>query len=233
MAIAGAENYFESAPAPALAPAPAQQPESAGPLVRRPIQDAAPPPKGVVTSSLRLAPQSLAPSGIVTSSLRPWIEVELEPSQALITDEHAAIAFDVTLFNSGSAPARDVAIEACLFNAGQKQDEQLSEFYTMEEKVTDKIPAVAPMARVTLKSAVRMPRSAVQEYEIEGRKLFIPMVAINSRYRWSSGEGQSAVSFLVGNAANDGDKLAPLRLRDGARGWTSLAARRYEKGIRR
>jgi hypothetical protein len=170
---------------------------------------------------------------VVTASLRPWIELELEPSQAMVTDEHAAIAFDVTLYNSGSAPARDVAIQACLINAGQQQDVELSEFYTSPGDVRDKIPAVPPMGRITLKSAVRLPRSAVREYEVEGRKLFMPMVAVNSRYRWSSGEGQSAASFLVGPAANDSQKLAPLRLDQGKRGWKSLAARRYEKGIRR
>ena len=211
--------------APAPEPRPAPPPPAARPAPAPPPQ-----PVGTVASSLR-APGP--PAGAVSSTLRPWIELELEPSQALVTDEHAAIAFDVTLYNSGSAPARDVAVEACLINAGQQQDVQLSEFYATPGQVRDKIPAVAPLARITLKSAVRLPRSAVQEYEVEGRKLFMPMVAVNSRYRWSSGEGQSAASFMVGREANDGDRLGPLRLDQGARGWKGLAARRYEKGIRR
>jgi hypothetical protein len=208
-----------AAPSPPVAkPAPAPRPD--------PIPEG----RGAVTSKLR---EPSLPPGLVSTSLRPWIELELEPSQALVNDEHAAIAFDVTLFNSGSAPARDVAVEACLINAGQQQDVQLTEFYTTPGEVRDKIPAVAPLARVTLKSAVRLPRSAVQEYEVEGRKLFMPMVAVNSHYRWSSGEGQSAASFMVGRSANDREKLGPLRLDQGARGWKGLAARRYEKGIRR
>ena len=222
-AAAGVSEFVAPQPRPsprpvARNPSPATQPASA-------------PPSGVVTSKLRAAPE--LPPGVVTTSLRPWIELELEPSQAMVTEDHAAIAFDVTLFNSGSAPARDVAVEACLINANQQQDVQLSQFYSAPSDVHDKIPSVAPMSRITLKSAVRLPRTAVQEYEVEGRKLFMPMVAINSRYRWSSGEGQSAASFLVGSAANDLAKLAPLRLDTGRRGWKGLAARRYEKGIRR
>jgi hypothetical protein len=228
-AATGSSHYFEAPREPA--PLPRQAPEQ--PLVRRPSPEVAAVPAGTVTSGLRSPGAPVAPPGNVTSSLRPWIEVELEPSQALVTDEHAAIAFDVTLYNSGSAPARDIAVEACMFNASQEQDAQLSEFFTMDSEIPDRIPSVAPMARVTLKSAVRMPRSAIQEYEVEGRKLFMPMVAINSRYRWSSGEGQSAVGFMVGKAANDSARLAPLRLDQGTRGWKSLAARRYEKGIRR
>lgn len=230
-AATGVSDFFEAPqPQPAApplwrAPAP-QQPQAERP---RPAPEPAPPP-GTVVSGLRPAS---SPPGVITSGLRPWIELELEPSQALVTDEQAAIAFDVTLFNSGSAPARDVAVEARLLNAGQEQDVELSQFYTSDSAAKDKIPQVAPLSRITLKSAVRLPRSAVQEYEVEGRKLFMPMVAVNSRYRWSSGEGQSAASFLVGPAANDGGKLAPLRLDQGKRGWRSLAARRYEKGIRR
>jgi len=228
--LADGADDFEAVPELHPEPAPAPLPRQAAdePLVRR----AAPEPTGAITSSLRPVPPAAVGGGI-TSSLRPWIDLELEPSQAMLTDDHAAIAFDVTIINSGSAPARDVAVEACMINAGDQQDAQLGEFYMAPSTVRDKIPAVAPMGRVTLKSAVRLPRSSVREYEVEGRKLFMPMVAINSRYRWSSGEGQSGASFLVGGrAANDSEKLSPLRLDKGQRGWKALAARRYEKGIR-
>ena len=214
------------------APRPAARSPAARPLppaASQPSVNAPPKPTGAVVSSLR-APSP--PAGVVSAGLRPWIELELEPSQAMVTDEHAAIVFDVTLFNSGSAPARDIAVEACMINAGEQQDAQLTRFYAAPGQVPDKIPAVAPLARVTLKSAVRLPRAAVQEYEVEGRKMFIPMVAVNSRYRWSSGEGQSAASFMVGRAADERARLGPLRLDQGARGWKGLAARRYEKGIR-
>lgn len=228
-AAAGVSGLFE-APEPQPAAPPLRRAPAPQPQAKQPHPTPQPATRGAVVSGLRPAS---SPPGVITSALRPWIELELEPSQALVTDEQAAIAFDVTLFNSGSAPARDVAVEARLINAGQEQDVELSQFYTSDSAAKDKIPQVAPLARITLKSAVRLPRSAIQEYEVEGRRLFMPMVAVNSRYRWSSGEGQSAASFLVGPAANDGGKLAPLRLDQGKRGWRSLAARRYEKGIRR
>lgn len=230
-AVSGASEFVGQVAEPLRPPSRAPDPQ---PVAPRPEPRQAPPPampEGLVKSNLRTAPKT--PPGIVTASLRPWIELELEPSKALVTDEQAAIAFDVTLYNSGSAPARDIAVETCLINAGDQQDLELSQFYTAPGEVRDRIPTVAPLARITLKSAVRLPRSAIHEYEVEGRKLFMPMVAVNSRYRWSSGEGQSAASFLVGRAANDSAKLAPLRLDQGARGWKGLAARRYEKGIRR
>lgn len=190
------------------------------------------PPPGTVTPPLRPPAALATPAGVVSSGLRPWLEVELTPSQAFVTDEQAAIAFVVTLVNSGGAPARDVAIETCLLNAGQGQDAELSRFYTKEDQPRDTIPMLQPLERVTLRSAVRLPREAVQEYEVEGRKLFMPMVAVDTRYRWSSGKGQSATSFLVGRRGKDDARLAPLRLDQGPKAWKDIAARRYEKGLR-
>ena len=76
----------------------------------------------------RAQARSAVAGGIVATGLRPWIDVELAPDRALVDDEGAAIAFDVTLFNSGSAPARDVIVEARLLNAGARQDVELSDF---------------------------------------------------------------------------------------------------------
>ena len=157
----------------------------------------------------------------------------LATAQAIITDEHAAIAFDVTLFNSGSGPARDVIVEACMINVGKQQERQLADFYQATADERNAIPVIAPLSRVSLKSAVRLPRGAVQEFVVGGRKLFMPMVAINVLYRWSSGQGQTAVSFLVGRGEDGAEKLKPIRLDHGPGGWKKLAARPYERGIRR
>ncbi|NUT00903.1 MAG: hypothetical protein HOP96_08025, partial [Sphingomonas sp.] len=85
--------------APAPAPAPLRAPEEA------PRPSAQP-----------------APVGIVSTRLRPWLEIEFAPAAAIVDSEKGAIQFEVTVFNSGSAPARDVLVEAALFNAGTEHD---------------------------------------------------------------------------------------------------------------
>ena len=233
-----ARNHARPEPAPTQPRKPLPQAATAPladePIVRRPMPttfrpkpDA--PVSGAVTTS---APAATNPLGIVASSLRPWIEVELSPDRALVDDNGAAIAFNVTLFNSGSAPARDVSIETCLLNAGAKQDAELSEFYKRPRAGTDAIPVIAPQSRVPLRTAVKIPRDMIHEYEVEGRKLFMPMVAVSTRYRWSSGEGQTGVSFLVGKDQEEQARLAPLRIDQGSRSWKGLGVRRYEKGLR-
>lgn len=180
------------------------------------------------------APETEAPSGgVVSTSLRPWIEVELSPERAMIDDNGAAIAFDVVLSNAGNAPARDVTVEAQLLNSGVQQDIELSAFFGQSEQASDPIPVIAPFSRISLRSAVRIPRDQIREYEVEGRKLFMPMVAVSTRYRWSSGEGQTGAGFLVGKGKEPAERLAPLRVDQGSRSWQGLGARRYEKGLRR
>lgn len=178
------------------------------------------------------APAPAAPVGIVSTALRPWIEVELEPDRAMVDDQGAAIAFNVTLFNSGAAPARDVSIEACLLNAGAAQDRDLGAFYAKPRPATDTIPIIPPQSRIPLRTAVRLSRDDIREYEVEGRKIFVPMVAVSTRYRWSSGEGQTGSSFLVGRGGADREKLGPFRIDQGNRQFGGLMAKRYEKGLR-
>ncbi len=217
-------------PAPAPAASPRHPPTPAATGARRPLPTTLMPQP--MPPPVRPTPDSVIPGGIVSTGLRPWIDVELIPDRALLDDGGVAIAFEVTLFNSGSAAARDVVIEARLLNAGAQQDAELSAFFTNPATAGDPIPQIAPYARIPLRSAVRLTHAEVREYEIEGRKLFVPMVAISVRYRWSSGAGHSAAGFLVGQGAEGQEKLAPLRLDRGSRSWNGLGARRYEKGLR-
>lgn len=213
------------------------QPPARGSVAPAAARAAPPPPaatrRPLPTTLLPPAPSPAAPAlpgAIVATGLRPWLEIELAPDRATLDDGGAAIAFEVTLFNSGSAAARDVWIEARLINAGVRQDAELSDFFAATGQSGDPIPQIAPFARVPLRSTVRLPRDEIRDYDYEGRKLFAPMVAVSVRYRWSSGEGHSAAGFLVG--AEGQDKLAPLRLDRGARAWKGLGVRRYEKGLR-
>lgn len=204
--------------------------------VRRPLPTTLMPPpaqpRAPPTRPVQPRADPVAPGGIISTGLRPWLDIDLIPDRAFLDDQGTAIAFDVTLFNSGSAAARDVIVEARLLNAGASQDDELGAFFAAAAKPGDPIPQIAPYARIPLRSAVRLGRADIRQYEIEGRKLFVPLVAISVRYRWSSGEGHSAAGFLIGQGGEDREKLAPLRIDQGDRSWTQLGVRRYEKGLR-
>jgi hypothetical protein len=91
---------------------------------------------------------------------------------------------------------------------------------------------IAPSQRIVVNTAVFLQRDQVRPIEIEGRPLFVPMIAFNVLYGWSRGEGQTSASYLVGKSTA-GEKLAPLRLDLGARVFRSLDCREHQLRVRR
>ena len=178
------------------------------------------------------APAPPRSDGIVSARLRPWIDIEFGATRAVVTDDAATVHFDITLFNSGAAPARDVLVEGQMFNAGPDQDRELGIFFERPAAKAAPIREIAPLARVEMKSAVVLPRTAVREYEVEGRKLFVPILGFNAHYRFGTSHGQTSASFLVGRGGEDDAKMAPIRLDLGPRVFRGLSQRQHSVGVR-
>jgi hypothetical protein len=209
---------------------PARRPEPA----RKPTPTPAPVPTPALQPAATPAPRPVQPStaaGLVTVSLRPWLDIEFLPGRCVVENDKTTIQFDVAIINSGSAPARDVLIEASMFNAGPAQDQEIGAFFAHPVAKGDRIPAIPPLRRVALKSAVSLTREQLRQYEVGGRKLFVPLVGLSALYRWSSGEGQTSASYVVGRDT-DSDKMAPLRLDLGPRIFRGLGARRHNVAVR-
>lgn len=239
-ALAGGMAYVPESTQPALVPRapalPPALPRSAAPTggitVRRP--DAFAPRQLDVTP-----PLPVRPVGIVSSRLRPWLDIRFEPLRAVIDEGQASVQFNITVTNSGSAPARNVLIEGVMINAGAEQDIELSQFFEAPVGLGERIDLIPPMGSVELKSAVSLLLDKVRAYDVGGRKLFVPVIAFNALYEWSGGTGQSSASFLLGRSGSgeaEGDgssRMAPLRLDLGPRLFRDLDARRHTLGVRR
>jgi hypothetical protein len=196
------------------APEPAPAPQ---PLQRTPPPRPAQPPSA---------------GGVVTTRLRPWLDIAFSPGRCVVEDDKATIQFDVIVHNSGSAPARDVLIEASMFNAGPSQDQEIGAFFAHPVAKGDRIPAIPPLKRVALKSAVSLTRDQMRQFEVAGRRLFVPLIGFNALYRWSGGEGQTSASYLVGRDTQ-GERMAPLRLDLGPRVFRGLGAREHSVRVRK
>jgi hypothetical protein len=232
----------EAAPAPlprAIPPAapvtprssPATVPTRPQPVGPAPTPARAPAP--LPTPAAPPAPKPLA-GGIVASGLKPRVETDLVPlSVATDATGGAVITFDLVIYNRGSAPARDVLIEARLINAGPKVDEDVGLFFLERPAEADRLPVIAPMGQATVRVRVAAPAAKLAPIVVEGRRLLVPIVAINALYRWSGGELTASSSFLVGRGDATAEKLAPFRLDLGARSWTGLAARLHSTGLLR
>jgi hypothetical protein len=215
----GDASAFDLSPAPAPPrAAPMPKPQPAPPT---PVPDFAPAPK-----------PATAPVGIVSTRLRPWLEIEFSPEAAIVDEEKGAIQFEVTIFNSGSAPARDVHIEGALFNASPDQDQVLGQFFAQPNGQAGDRISIPPLQRMSFRSLVSLPREQLHLFQVEGRTLFVPLVAFNAVYAWSSGRGQTSTSFIVGRNSN-GEKMAPFRIDQGAKTFRGLGAREHTLRVRK
>ena len=109
---------------------------------------------------------------------------------------------------------------------------QIQSFFDRPLGEGEPIPAIPPLQRISVRSAVVLPREQVQALEFEGRALFVPIIAFNALYEWGGGKGQTSASYLVGKQT-DGEKLAPLRLDLGPRLFRNLVAREQELRLRK
>jgi hypothetical protein len=155
----------------------------------------------------------------------------MQPLRCLVADDNVTIEFEVELFNAGAAPARAVLAEASLLNASATQSQELAAFFANPIGDGERVDAIAPMKRMVMTSRVVAPRSAIQEYELAGRKAFVPVIAFNAHYEGSGGKAQSSVAYLVGRETS-GDKLGPLHLDDGKLEFRGLGARALPAGVR-
>jgi hypothetical protein len=123
-------------------------------------------------------------------------------------------------------------VEASLINAGPPQDQQIGSFFANPVGAGERIVAIPPLQRVAVRTQVIAPRDQVQAYELGGRQVFIPLIAFNALYSWSSGEGQTSASYLLGRDTK-GEKMGPFRLDLGPRIFRDVAARLLPAGVRK
>lgn len=160
--------------------------------------------------------------------MRPWLELEFRPERATATSEGAGVQYEVTIRNTGNAPARNVRLAAQMFNAGPDLDREVSSFFArgIDERGAPPL-TILPRTEMKLQSSVSMPRAEMREINVQGRSLFIPTVAFNLLYAWGRNKtGQTCTSHVVGREPEQAsEKMAPFRLDLGPRTYRSVGQR--------
>jgi hypothetical protein len=227
MAFAGLvpDGEVEQPPFPPVRPRPDPVPPRAQPTPR---------PDPVPAPAAEPQPRALADDGLIKSTaLKPELNFQFMPDRAVVTEREVLLQFDVVLTNSGAAIARDVLVEAKLVPAHAGQDQEIAAFFQQPQATGDRMAGIPPLGKVSLKSAVRLPLDQLHSFEVDGRKLFVPLVAFNILFRGGGGEGQASASFLVGRGTDGDEKLAPFRLDLGPRIFRGLSARPHSMGLAR
>ena len=92
---------------------------------------------------------------------------------------------------------------------------------------------LAPDDRHGARALVMLAKSAISVVTVKGRPMFVPIVAIDVRYRWSGGEGQTAQSFVIGIAPKEGERMRPFWLDVAPRMHDSVTARPHAVSAKR
>jgi hypothetical protein len=156
----------------------------------------------------------------------------MQPVRCIVDETKVTIEFELELFNSGTGAARAILVEAMAFNAGPTQEQEISSFFENSAGEGDRIDAIPPLQRISLRTQVVAPRENVQVLDAGGRQVFVPLLAFNALYRWNGHEGQTSVSYLLGRET-DGEKMAPFRIDLGPRQFRKVGARPLPTGVRR
>jgi MYXO-CTERM domain-containing protein len=158
---------------------------------------------------------------------RPWIELDIVPERAAATGDGVYVRYALTLTNKGDADARNIRIDPRLFNAGA-EGEMLAFFQGPIHALSGSPHVVLPPGgSIRLNGEVAMPNAELREIELGGRRIFVPMVAINVAYDWAQdGAGRTSRSWLVGREAEvPTGKMGPFRLDLGPRIYRSVGRR--------
>jgi hypothetical protein len=158
---------------------------------------------------------------------RPWIELDIVPERAAATEAEVYVRYALTLTNRGDSDARNIRIDPRLFNAGAEGE--MMDFFQgpIHDRSGSPHIVIAPGRTLKLNAQVAMPNAELREIELAGRRIFVPMVAINVAYDWADGgSGRTSRSWLVGREAEvPTEKMGPFRLDLGPRIYRSVGRR--------
>jgi hypothetical protein len=158
---------------------------------------------------------------------RAWLEIDIDTQTAAATDTEATIHYALHLRNRGADVAHNIRIVPRLFNAAAEAEVAAFLDGPIHEQSGSPQVTIAQEGRLTLKGQVSMPKSDMREIEVQGVRIFVPMVAINVAYDWGTdGAGRTSRSWLVGREPeNASQKMGAFRLDLGPRIYRSVTKR--------
>ena len=196
-----------------------------------PVEAEPVPPEPVVRPAMLARAPAPAPAPPVA---RAWIEFECHPRRGGLNIISATVESNIVVRNVGDVAAEAVVIEVTLLPARAGQDDDLVTLFARPlARSTVPAFALAPGGERRVRVVSALPLAGLEPLRVGGREMLVPVVAINSFYRWGEvGAGQTASAFVVGVARDGHAKLAPFWL-DTPRMHEALAARPHAMTVRR
>ncbi len=145
------------------------------------------------------------------------------------------IRYAITVTNNGSIDAANIAVRIGLFAGSGVNPQGIGQWIGLDgEAPHHGIASVAAGGAHRFEGELAAPLDALDPMTVDGRRLAIPLVAVDARYGHAPGEapieGQCARSFVIGREPmrKDGSapaKLAPFRIDQGPASFAPLGLR--------
>jgi MYXO-CTERM domain-containing protein len=162
---------------------------------------------------------------------RPWLELELKAERAAWADPEASVEFEMVIRNTGKSAARNVRVNARMFNAGREQDQEIGAFFKTkgEGRRTHVIGELPPGESGLIQGAVSMSREEMKALQVNEQLLFVPVVGVNLVYDWGNGRtGQTSKSYVIGRElGEETEKMGAFRLDLGPRVYRTVGQRQH------
>lgn len=205
------------AAAPAQSPPQPNAPPTLAPLPPPPPME---PPKPRVTAPV----------------IRPWLEVDFVPRRAGQNLTGAAVEFELAVRNIGSRPATDVRVLVQLLTANPQQNAHLAAAFG--QPVDNPVIApfeLAPGELISVNGFGTLPADKISQVEMQGRPMFVPIMAVRVVYGWAENRGPSgstANAYILGIDRDGQNKMQPFWMDQGPRMADRIAYRLHDMGIR-
>jgi hypothetical protein len=174
------------------------------------------------------APPRPAPAAPVapTNAVAPTsLAIDVRPTRAGLNLLTATVEGEVTIANTGNAPAENIRVAVALLSAGDPRDDSVERLAAAPVTRTAVPPfSLAPGEARQFRVVAATPHAAIRPLTAAGRPIFVPLVAVTLRYG-PAGERSATQAWAVGVERTDSAKLAPLWLDVPARNYDTVAAR--------
>ena len=173
------------------------------PVADEPVAEALPPPEEInVAEADHADVEALAASSAPVAG-RPWLEFLMRPMRAGTNRDNAIVQFELTVGNTGDAPARDVRISTWVVAAGEGSDHERSLIEPPADAVVQQV-AIDAGEGATVEAKIGVAKDGMDE-------AVLPVVHADARYTLPDGtEGRTHASFAVGVPAAESGELQPF-----------------------
>lgn len=178
------------------------------------------------------AEPEVAPVAAAVPGKRAMLEVDIRPDRAAATEDGAFVYYSIILSNRGEAAAGNIRIDGRMFNA--TADGEVDAFFAGPIHEVSGSPHVFLQAgeSIALQGQIGMKREELHAIEVQGRVIFVPLVAMNVAYDWEGGGGRTSTSWLVGRTPSTPEaKMGAFRLDLGPRIYRQVDRREAKRAL--